>query len=211
MISTNGIISRSVLAGIVIGIGGFVYLSSSIPIIGSILFSVGLISVVLFKLKLFTGTSGFLSEFSDFKRLNLVLLLNLLGAFTFGLIVKLFDSNLINSADLILQSRLDSSILSYIIRSVITGFLMTLAIKSEKVEKSNHIVLILCVFTFIYSGCYHCIADTFYYGVSSILYECPSSLILRLLIVIIGNFLGCNLYNIFVNQSFMSKEVSNNS
>ena len=170
-----------------------------------ILFSVGLLSCVITGSPLFTGKSGFISDTQDFRRLILVLLLNVFAVYSFGLIAKILNPSIVNAANDILISRLDTDYLSYIIKSIITGFLMTLAIESESKPNANHLVLILCIVGFISTGCFHCIADSFYYGASTMLYENPSSLILRLFVVIIFNFVGCNLYNLFVNRSLIHK------
>ena len=53
------IIKSSILAGICIGIAGFGYLAEK-SIIGAVLFAFGLLTVVHYKLKLYTGTAGFI-------------------------------------------------------------------------------------------------------------------------------------------------------
>ena len=201
----NHVVSRSLFAGIAIGIGGYLFLSCSNAILGSILFSAGLLSVCIFKCNLFTGKSGFISDTQDFRRLILVLLLNVFAAFMFGLISKLLNPSIANAADGVLIARLNTDYLPYIIKSIITGFLMTLAIESENKPNANHLVLILCVVGFISAGCLHCIADSFYYGASTMLYDNPIDLVLRLLVVILFNFVGCNLYNLVVNRSVIHK------
>ena len=75
MIYPDNIISKSLLAGVSIAIAGFIFASCANPVIGAILFSVGLLSVCIFELNLFTGKSGFLSDGQDFRRLLLVLIL----------------------------------------------------------------------------------------------------------------------------------------
>lgn len=205
----NHVVSKSLFAGVSIGVGGYLFLScyNTIlgTILGTILFSVGLLSCVITCSPLFTGKSGFISDTQDFRRLILVLLLNVYAAFTFGLITRLLNPQIVNAANDILISRMDTDYLSYIIKSIVTGFLMTLAIESESKPNANHLVLILCIIGFISTGCFHCIADSFYYGASTMLYENPGSFILRLFVVIIFNFVGCNLYNLFVNRSFIHR------
>ena len=201
----NHVVSKSLFAGVSIGVGGYLFLSCSNTILGTILFSVGLLSCVITGSPLFTGKSGFISDTQDFRRLILVLLLNVFAVYSFGLIAKILNPSIVNAANDILISRLNTDYLSYIIKSIITGFLMTLAIESESRPNANHLVLILCIVGFISAGCFHCIADSFYYGASTMLYENPSSLILRLFVVIIFNFVGCTLYNLFVDVSFIHK------
>ena len=52
---------QSILSGLLIGVGGCVYLSIN-PIIGAFLFSLGLLTILNFKLPLYTGRIGFLFE-----------------------------------------------------------------------------------------------------------------------------------------------------
>ena len=200
----NHVISKSLFAGISIGIAGYIYLSTN-AILGAVLFSVGLLSCVITGSPLFTGKSGFISDTQDFRRLILVLILNVYAAFIFGLISRLLNPSIVNAANDILILRMNTDYWSYIIKSIVTGFLMTLAIESESKPNANHLVLILCIVGFISAGCFHCIADSFYYGASTVLYDNLGSLILRLLVVIIFNFVGCNMYNLFVNRSLIHK------
>lgn len=202
MIAVDRIFSKSILAGITIGFGGYINLSSPNSIVGAILFSVGLLSVVIFNLNLFTGKSGFLQDHSDFRRLILVLLLNLFGAMLFGILAGLANDQVSLSANEIVSSRLDTPILKLMLNSVVTGFLMTLAIESERDNShKTHLPLILCVVAFILGGCYHCIADAFYYSASSIYLDHLAQIALRLFIVIVFNFIGCNLVTIMINHS----------
>ena len=75
-------------AGICIGIGGTVYLMCSSKLLGAILFSVGLLTILIFKLKLFTGMSGYILE--EKNKLNYILHLfitwlgNFVGTFLVG-------------------------------------------------------------------------------------------------------------------------------
>ena len=59
--STTQIIRSSIIAGICIGIAGFGYLAEK-SIIGAVLFAFGLLAVVHYGLKLYTGTAGFFKK-----------------------------------------------------------------------------------------------------------------------------------------------------
>jgi formate/nitrite transporter FocA (FNT family) len=52
----------AMLAGLMIGVGGTVYLSVNNPVIGSLLFTVGLFSILVFQMQLFTGKVGYLPD-----------------------------------------------------------------------------------------------------------------------------------------------------
>lgn len=202
MIYTDNIVSKSLLAGIAISISGTIFLSCSSTIIGAVLFSVGLLSCVAFNFNLYTGKSGFLSDSRDARRLILVLLLNIFAVFLCGIIFRTLDSSIISHADTIVSSRLHTDLTAFTVRSLITGFLMTLAIESER-SRGNHIVLILSVTAFILSGCFHCIADAFYYSASSVAYNNVGPTLIRLLLTIVFNFIGCVMYNLFVDKSII--------
>lgn len=202
MIHPDNIISKSLLAGVSIAIAGFIFVSCANPVIGAILFSVGLLSCVITDSPLFTGRSGFLSDGQDFRRLLLVLILNIFAAIIVGVIVRFADSSVIPTVDQLVNNRLNTDLSIIIIRSIITGFLMTLAIESET-KTNNHIVLIFAVTAFILSGCYHCIADAFYYSVSSIAAANIGSVLVRLLLTILFNFIGCVMYNLFISKSII--------
>ena len=55
------IIETGILAGIAISVGGTVFLKVG-GIIGAVLFAFGLTTVVYYKLKLYTGTAGFIQK-----------------------------------------------------------------------------------------------------------------------------------------------------
>lgn len=53
---------RSIIAGILIGIGAYAYVSISNKVLGAFLFSIGLISVFSLQAHLFTGKIGGLNK-----------------------------------------------------------------------------------------------------------------------------------------------------
>ena len=73
-----------ICAGILIGIGGAVFLASENRVIGAILFSVALICICAKGYSLYTGKVGYLAfshRASDFKNLAFCFLGNLIGTF----------------------------------------------------------------------------------------------------------------------------------
>ena len=60
---------RSILAGICIGLGGAIFVKLG-GFIGAFMFAFGLLSVVHFKLPLYTGTAGFieLNKWQEYKK-----------------------------------------------------------------------------------------------------------------------------------------------
>ena len=55
-------IVKGILAGLLISVGGTVYLSCESPVVGSIFFTIGLFVICEFGFNLFTGKCGYLTE-----------------------------------------------------------------------------------------------------------------------------------------------------
>lgn len=68
----------AIIASIAISIGGFVYLKTGSSLEGAVLFTFGLLTVVHYKLHLFTGKAGFFDSIRTFVQL---FLLTLVGNF----------------------------------------------------------------------------------------------------------------------------------
>lgn len=192
----------SILSGIAVGIAGWGYLAST-NIIGSVLFSFGLLTVVQYKLRLYTGTAGFV-PFRDEEGRNcivpsivellVILLGNIIGCLLVALLSRLSPIDLGSSAQQILQGRLAIGPLRAGLLAIGCGFIMTTVVTAARAGKP--LVLLLGVPLFIICGFPHCIADAFYYLAVPVAYT--SSHLVDLLILypclVIGNFVGCNLY-----------------
>ena len=178
------LITKSILAGLLISLAGIVYLNCPDKIVGSLLFSLGLISVILLEANLFTGKIGYVNSKRSILDSLLILVFNLVAATIVGLIYRCGS----DVAELIVESKL--SIFSETwwltgLKSIGCGAAIYLAVEGYKKSKSL-IPVILGVMTFILAGWNHCIADCFYMaaGSSNVL------AIPYLLVVIVGNSIG---------------------
>lgn len=192
-------ILKSVLAGIFIGIGGMVYLSVGGGIIGSVLFSIGLISVVVYDAKLFTGTAGFVTT-ENWVDLFWIIIGNLLGTILAAGIAVISPLEIWESAIDIIDARLKLSWQTLCILGIGCGILMTTAV--EFARKKIWLPLLFAVPVFILCGFPHCIADAFYFflslndfygGMSPELWEFVSAGLAKYPAVVLGNFIGCNI------------------
>lgn len=192
------VILKSVLAGIFISIGGIVYLSVGGGIMGSVLFSVGLISVIAYDARLFTGTAGFVTT-ENWIDLFWIIIGNLLGVILAAGIVLNFPLEIRESAYDIIEARLELSWRTLYVTGIGCGILMTTAV--EFARKKIWIPLLFAVPVFILCGFPHCIADAFYFCVSltnfsseptSELWEFMSTGLAKYPAVVLGNFIGCN-------------------
>lgn len=169
------VIKKSILAGILIGLGVIINLRSDDRVIGALLFSFGLLTIIEMQLLLYTGKVGFLSE-----NLIPILMFNLAGiAFTVLLYTYAnpdFQAIITNAAAI----KFSKSILTLFINGCFCGALIHFAVKN-KVK----VLTIFAIMVFILIGAEHCIADFPY-----LLYAPSWSNIWKLVGVICGNSIG---------------------
>lgn len=153
-------IFKSILAALLICLGGAIYLACENKIVGSGLFSIGLISVIVLQADLFTGKIGYINK-NNWLQIIIILLVNLLTAFLIGLLYQA----VYGVQDLFLI-KLKKPWYQLLSDGFICGVLIYLAVELYK-KIQNLIPVILCVMGFILSGAEHSIADMFYFGASS--------------------------------------------
>lgn len=187
------IFKSSVLAGICISMGCMAFINVG-GIIGAVLFTFGLLTVVHYKLKLYTGTAGFFSNRKEFLELPIILFGNIVGCAVMALMAHITLPSMVAGAGVILAKRLSLSYISCLFLSALCGFIMTTAVNFGREHK--FLPLLYGVPLFIMCGFLHSIADAFYYLASPVpllMANVPHILIMYLILVI-GNFIGCNLY-----------------
>ncbi len=165
-------IISGLLAGIMIGIGGCVYLSlyAEYKIVGALLFAVALLTICHNKLALFTGGVGYIPKDhkkEDFSALLLGLLGNALGTVLAGLLVKVAFPSMCAAATVICGSKLTQGIPEILIRAAFCGILMYVAVSLFR-EHKTALGIFFCIPVFILSGFEHSIANMFYFAASDI-------------------------------------------
>ena len=192
------ILRSSIFAGIYIGVAGFGFLASGIqseiygPLVGAVLFCLGLMAVVGYKLKLYTGTAGYINK-NEVGELFLILLGNILGCFLAALFSRVSPMDIQAAAQNIVELRLRTGALRCGILGIGCGLLMTTAVTFAK--EKNILPLLFAVPLFIVCGFTHCVADAFYY--LAMPFEFWSLELLGVYAcTVLGNLIGCNLYRI---------------
>lgn len=182
----------SFLAGICIGIAGFGYLAEK-SIIGAVLFVFGLLTVVHYGMKLYTGTAGFIKK-GEVGTLFLILLANIIGCLAVSLLVRCSPMPLQDTAQSILEGRLAIGPLRGGVLAIGCGFIMTTAVTFAR--KGQNLPLLFGVPLFIMCGFPHCVADAFYYLCVPVDYLISNAfqIIVFYVSIVLGNFIGCNLY-----------------
>lgn len=182
------------MAGIAISLGCIVNLRVG-DIAGAVLFTFGLLTVVHYRLKLFTGTAGFVASWRDMGELVLILLGNIVGCTVVAGLTTIAAPALGEGAARIVDARLALNPLQVTILAAGCGFIMTTAVEFGR--RGKFLPLLFGVPVFILSGFLHSIADAYYYVASLAL---SPQLLWCYLWVVIGNFIGCNAYRAFVNR-----------
>lgn len=185
---------KSIVAGVMIGIGGTIYLSVENKVVGSILFAIGLFAIVVYGFNLYTGKIGYLVtnfNFKYIKELIITLMGNFIGTLFVGFILRYtrIYSLISEKAKTLVDIKLDDTIISILILSFFCGILMYFAVNSYKELKDvgRYIAVFLGVIVFILCGFEHCVANMYYFSVSSS--WCLNGF-LYLLVMILGNSLG---------------------
>lgn len=188
------ILIKSILAGIMIGIGGTIYLSLDDKIVGSILFAIGLFIIVVYSFNLYTGKIGYLiNNFSKkyIRELIITLIGNFIGTLFVGFILKYtrIYTMISEKAKTLADIKLNDTLISILILSFFCGILMYLAVNTYKEVKDigKYLAVFLGVVVFILCGFEHCIANMYYFSVSS---TWSLNTLLYLLVMILGNSLG---------------------
>lgn len=188
----NGrIFLKAAAAGITIGIGGAVYLTLENRVIGAVLFGVGLYTIVLNGLFLYTGKVGYLISAKDKKAYILQLIFTWLGNFAGTALAAAAISatrirNLRRTAEVICKAKLADTPHSILILAVFCGILMYVAVDGFR-EKGNPLILFFCVTVFILCGFEHCIANMFYFSLAG---AWSLRAVIYLLLMTLGNSVG---------------------
>ncbi|MGM9803411.1 MAG: formate/nitrite transporter family protein [Muribaculaceae bacterium] len=191
--------SSMVLAGVCIGIAGFGYLAVG-GITGAVTFAFGLLAVVHYKLKLYTGTAGFFEK-GEFGNLCLTLALNIVGCLLVAMMARVSPMPLQETAQHIVESRLSTGWWQCGVLAVGCGFIMTTAVKWGR--QAKFLPLLFGVPLFIVCGFPHSIADAFYYLTAPLpfLAENAAQVALLYVSIVVGNFVGCNLYRLLMGNN----------
>ena len=184
----------AIIAGMLIGMGGTVYLSQSNPVIGSFLFAIGLYTIVAFQLHLFTGKIGY----TPFQKPVYVIELaitwfgNLLGAGLTALMVKnsRIGAPLVEKVIGIADVKLADNFLSIFLLAFFCGMLMFIAVdcyRNVQGSTLRFIGVFVPVMVFILSGFEHVIANMYYFSLAG---AWSAHCVMSIIVMTLGNAVG---------------------
>ena len=195
----KNLIHSAIMAGICIGIAGFGYLAVG-GIVGAVTFAFGLLAVVHYRLKLYTGTAGFFAK-GELLQLCTILAMNIVGCLLVALMARMSPMPLQEAAQHILEGRLNAGIVQSGVLAIGCGFIMTTAVKWGR--EGKFLPLLFGVPLFIICGFPHCVADAFYYLCVPVDYLTANAgqVLLLYASIVLGNFIGCNLYRLLLGTN----------
>lgn len=161
------LLARAILAGVMISVGGTVFLMSPDKVSGAVFFCVGLFSVCVFKLALYTGQTGYFLDGNVGKNaidLAIIWLGNLIGCLAVGLMLR-WSGTLAETAEASVAARLAKPLGYSFLTAIMCGVLMYIAVdnfRNGASEIGKFVGIMLCVPAFILAGFEHSIADMFY-------------------------------------------------
>lgn len=171
---------KSILAGILIGLGVIINLQSEIPALGALLFSFGLLTIINMQLNLYTGKIGFFDNINDGKFLFHTLFYNCVGIELTVALYALGNQNFIDTILTAANIKFSKDTLTLFVNACFCGALIHFAVKNKIT-----ILTIFAIMIFILIGAEHCVADSAY------LMFVPTLInTIKFIAIILGNSLG---------------------
>lgn len=184
---------KAIMAGVYIGIAGLIYLSLDNKIIGSLMFSFGLLVVVTRGYYLYTGKVGYLLPYQKgyLSILLKTLLGNMIGIASIAFLFRLTGiTSVVADASLLYDIKLGNLWYETLVLSIFCGMMMYIAVDSftkVKHDFAKIMILVFAVMIFILSKFEHSIANMLYLFLSDS-YSIKS--FICLILWIIGNGIG---------------------
>ena len=183
----------AILAGMVIGFGGTVFLSVENTVVGSIFFTIGLFAVCTRGLHLFTGKVCYVfdNDMAYAKTLPVIWLGNLVGTSLIALAEKCTRlASLSARAQGICELKLSEPLFGAFILAVFCNVMIYIGVegyRSNPHELGKYLALFFGVCVFILCGFEHCVANMYYFTMGG---AWSGRAVLYLLVMTVGNAAG---------------------
>lgn len=210
------VFNNAIAAGMAICMAAVVYLQCENKTVGAFLFSLGLLTVIIFKKKLYTGCTGYLADarilndmyrhdfpgiggfcvlgyMERFRELMVILFGNVIGAALIGTVVAFTIPDARDKATALMQDKEAIIWYSVLMKSVLCGALMQIAFRVQRADINivpvavRYPIAVMCIMAFILAGFEHSIADIAY---AFIAWNWSWQTAILLGLATIGNFIG---------------------
>lgn len=182
---------KAVLAGIFINIAATIFLMVENKVVGALLFTFGLFSVLVTQSNLYTGMAGYFPQ-RKWWELLIVFVGNGIGcvAYSFGYSLTGSHQAIYERVYNLCTNKFSAGWLGIFVMSMCCGALMFLAVDTFKKNRDvvGVIVVILSVSGFILAGFEHSIANMAYLALAQ--YPLSVEVIGKLLLMGVGNLIG---------------------
>lgn len=170
--SFKSILAKAVLSGLMIGVGGIVYMVVDNKYLGGLMFSFGLFTIIQCGFALYTGKVGYIPENKPIyiREVLITLLGNVIGTGLAAFLVSLtrIGAKVHENAAACMATKTGDAVLSQFVMGIFCGLLMYLAVDNGKrckkcgSDMSYVFGTAIPVMLFIYCGFNHSVADCFY-------------------------------------------------
>ncbi len=192
----------SFCSGVMIGVGGTSFLLSCNlyatwgKLIGSVMFSLGILAIVMFEMKLFTGLISDMPEMGakNWWRLPVCFIWNMIGVLFTAVLVRYstLADKVVPQAKEIMPAKLNANLwyIKALSSSILCGFLITLSIGAVNYAPrkglSTTVGVMFPIIVFAFCGFDHSVANTLYFFFLGF----SGKAVVYLLICVLGNILG---------------------
>ena len=202
---------RELMAGEIIAVAAGIYLQCQNKAVGAFLFAIGLLTVIRFQLRLYTGWTGIFADAMMLDRdmhhdcpwmkgwslcnygwraavLISILLTNVIGTLVVGGLIGICIPEAREAARALMEHKEEAGILAMLIKGVLCGCLMQIAFLAGKARNAEaNLMVVLCIMGFILAGFEHSIADFAY---AFIAWKWSWNTVMLLGAAVVGNFIG---------------------
>ena len=214
----------SFCSGVMIGVGGSAFLLANSlfgdwgKLIGSVLFSLGILAIVMFEMKLFTGLISDIPEMGakNFWKLPVCFVWNMIGVLVTSVIVYYspLSSTVVPQAQVMMSAKLGAELwgIKAFCSSILCGFLITLSIGAVNYAPrkglSTTVGVMFPIIVFAFCGFDHSVANTLYFFFMGYTWKAVG----YVLICVVGNIVGgvilpiLSLFRIWSNKTETPKQ-----
>ena len=184
---------KSLLAGVLIGLGCVIYVASPIKYVGTFLFSLGLMTILIKSYYLYTGKVGDWVPSATF-RLIYMFALNGIACAATGYLFTLTRIDLSHIHEVV-NAKLNDTMYSSFILAMGCGAMMHIAYYCF--SKGKHpLYVIMPIMFFMLAGFEHSVANCGFFAMAKI--EVTSEVALRLALIVVGNGVGSMIFTKFL-------------
>ena len=176
---------KSLLAGICIGLGCVIYIASPIVYVGTFLFSLGLMTILIKGYYLYTGKVGDFTPSATFRLIYMFVLNGIAcGATTYLFSLTRIDLSHIHD---VVNVKLNDTMYSSFILAMGCGAMMHIAYYCFSKGK-NPLYVIMPIMFFMLAGFEHCVANCGFFAMAQV--HMTTEHWLRLALIVVGNGVG---------------------